>query len=100
MSLRIPRVERCMSLGGSSLEERPELTRAGRMTQLPQRLRFDLPDALARDREALSDLLERVLAAFADAEPHLDDLLFARRQRLQNRLGLFLQIEVDQRFGG
>src|SRR6266566_1125336 len=47
-----------------------------RVSQLPQRLGLDLTDALAGDREALADFLERVLAAVADAEPHLDDLLF------------------------
>src|SRR6185436_9664296 len=61
---------------------------------------FDLPDALAGDREALADFLERVLAAVADAEAHLDDLLFARRERLEHRLGLFLQVQVDDRLGG
>src|SRR5262245_18837322 len=69
------------------------------MPQLAQRLRFDLPDALARDREALADLLERVLAAVADAEPHLDHLLLTRRERLEHRLGLLLEVEVDHRFG-
>src|SRR6201995_1601417 len=69
------------------------------MPQLAERLGLDLTDALAGDREALADFLERVLAAVADAEAHLDDLLLARRQRLQHRLGLFLQIEVDHRFG-
>src|SRR5438094_7292939 len=69
------------------------------MTQLAERLRFDLADALARDREALTDLFERVLAAVADAEPHLDDFLFARRERLEDRLGLLLQIQVDHGLG-
>ena len=67
------------------------------MPQLAERLGLDLTDALAGDREALSDLFERVLAAVADAEPHLDDALFARRQRLQHRLGLLLQVQVDHR---
>src|SRR6188474_140302 len=68
------------------------------MTQLAQRLGLDLAYAFAGDREVLAHLFERMLAAVADAEAHLDDLLFARRQRLQHRLGLFLQIEVDDRF--
>src|SRR5688572_8657131 len=68
------------------------------MAQLAQRLRLDLPYPFARYREVLAHFFERVLAAVADAEAHLDDLLFARRQRLQHRLGLFLQIEVDDRF--
>src|SRR5882672_566225 len=54
-----------------SLEERAQLAAARWMPQLPQRLGLDLPDPLARDREALADLFERVLAAVADAEPHL-----------------------------
>src|SRR3972149_6774837 len=81
------------------LEERTQLSAARRMAQLAQRLRLDLPDALAGDREALADLLERVLAAVADAEPHLDDFLLARRERLQDRVGLPLAIQVDDRVG-
>src|SRR2546426_12599126 len=69
------------------------------MPQLSERLGLDLPDALARDREALAHFFERVLAAVTDAEAHLDDLLFARRERLQHRLGLLLEIQVDHRFG-
>src|SRR4030095_9110049 len=83
----------------ASFEERAQLAAPRWVTQLAQRLGLDLPDALARDGEALAALFERVLAAVADAEPHLDDLLLARRQRLQHRLGLFLEIEVDDRFG-
>src|SRR5512134_2590590 len=84
----------------SALEECAELPAARRVTQLAECLGFDLADAFARDREALSDFLERVLAAVADAEPHLDDLLFARRQRLQDRLGLLLQVQVDDGIRG
>src|SRR5262245_1406586 len=69
------------------------------MTELAQRLGLDLPDALAGDGEALADFFERVLAAVADAEPHLDHLLLARRERLQYRLGLLLEVQVDHRFG-
>src|SRR5258708_15219061 len=82
-----------------SFEERAKFARSRRMPQLAERLGFDLTDAFARHREALSDLFERVLAAVADAEPHLDHFLFARRQRLQHRFGLFLQIQIDDRFG-
>src|SRR5216684_3864208 len=83
-----------------ALEKRAKFPAARRVAQLAQRLGFDLTDALARDGEALADLLERVLTAVADAEPHLDDLLFARRERLQHRFGLFLQVQVDDRLGG
>ena len=50
------------------LEERAELAAARRVAQLAERLGLDLADALARDREALADFFERVLAAVADAE--------------------------------
>src|SRR5262245_10689040 len=80
-----------------SLEKRPELAAARRVPQLAQRLGLDLADALARDGEALADLLERVLAAVADTEPHLDHLLLARCQRLQDRFGLLLQVQIDDR---
>src|SRR6266540_6826437 len=75
------------------LQKRAKFTAARGVPQLAERLRFDLPDALARDGEALADLLERVLAAVADAEPHLDDLLFPRCERLEHRIGLFLQVQ-------
>src|SRR6476619_6440024 len=85
------------SLGRSAFEERSKFAAARRVAQLPQRLGLDLPDPFACDREALTDLFERVLTAVADAEPHLDDLFFARRQRLQHGLGLFLEVQVDHR---
>src|SRR5687768_5543200 len=69
------------------------------MPELAQRLGFDLPYTLARHGEVLAHLFERMLAAVADAEAHLDDFLFARGQRLQHRFGLFLEIEVDDRLG-
>src|SRR5881397_853607 len=59
------------SLRRSSLQKRPELPAARRVAQLPKRLGFDLSDALARDRKALSHLFERMFAAIADAEAHL-----------------------------
>src|SRR5687767_10769536 len=40
-----------------------------------------------------------VTAAVADAEPHLDDLFLAWGQRLQDRFGLFLQVQIDHRVG-
>src|ERR1043166_6146630 len=87
------------TLARPPLEERTQLAAARRMPQLAQRLGFDLPDAFARDGEALADFFQRVLAAVADAEAHLNDLLFARRECLKDRLGLFLQVQVDDRFG-
>src|SRR5437867_12337377 len=86
-------------LRGSAFQKRPQLAAPGRVPQLAQRLRLDLTDPLAGDGEALADLFERVLAPVAHAEPHLDHFLLARRQRLEDRFGLLLQIEVDHRFG-
>jgi hypothetical protein len=47
------------------------------MPQLPQCLRFNLPDPLPGNREYLADFLERVLAAVIQAESHPDDALLA-----------------------
>src|SRR5262245_12783720 len=70
------------------------------MAEFAQRLRLDLADAFSRDGEVLADLFERVLAAVrAQAEAHLDDLLLARRQRLQNLLRDFAEVDVDDSLG-
>src|SRR5205085_11290094 len=68
-------------LMSSRLQEAPELLRPRRMAQLAQRLGLDLSDALARDREILADLLERVLASVGEAEAQAQDLLLARGER-------------------
>ena len=69
------------------------------MAQFAQGLRFDLPNALARDGELLSHFFQRVIGFFADAEPHAQDLFFARRQSRQNFAGLFLQVDIHHRIG-
>src|SRR5436190_23319343 len=81
----------------AALEKRAQPMAPAGMPQLAQRLRFDLPDALARDREVLADFLQRVLAAVFQAEAHLDDLLLTRGQRLQYLRRLLAQIEIDHR---
>src|SRR3982751_1485409 len=83
----------------SFLEKRFELPAPRRVAELAQRFRFDLTDPLAGDGEALADFLERVLAAVSHAEPHLDHLLLARRQRLQDLIGLLLEVQIDHRVG-
>src|SRR4030081_477943 len=55
-------------LRGPSFEKRAKLAAARRVAQLAERLCLDLPDAFARDREALTDLFKSVLAAVADSE--------------------------------
>src|SRR5271156_1704684 len=82
----------------SALDERLQLLRARRMTQLAERLRFDLADALARHFEVLADFLERVVALLADTEAHAEDLLLARRERLQHLPRLLGEVHVDDRF--
>ena len=67
------------------VHERLQPPRPRRMPQLAQRLRLDLPDALARHLEALSDLFQRVLGAILQAEAHLDHALLARGQGAQHR---------------
>ena len=85
---------------GSVVEEAAELSRAARVLQLPQRLGFDLADALAGDRELLADLLEGVVGVHADAEAHAEHALLARRQRGQHAGGGLAQVGLDGRVDG
>ena len=55
--------------GSLVIQEAPQLPRPARMLEFAQRLRLDLADALARDAELLSDLLERALVAVFEAKP-------------------------------
>src|SRR5687768_17445487 len=77
------------------LEKRLQLLRPRWVSELPERLRFDLADSLAGDVERASDLLERVLGAVADSEAHLQDLLLARRERLQDPPRLVLEVRDE-----
>src|SRR5579884_2440286 len=72
------------------------MTAAG-VPQLAQRLGLDLADALARYREMLADLFQRMLAAVLQPEAHFDDLLLAGAERLQHLRGLLPQVEIDHR---
>ena len=59
------------------------------MLQLPERLRFDLPDTFARYAELLADFFQRMIRIHADAEAHAQHPLFAGRQARQHpRCGL------------
>src|SRR5437588_11561157 len=65
------------------LAERGDLAALGKMRQ---RLRLDLPDALARDAERPADLLERLgIAVAVHAVAELDDLALTVRQALDRR---------------
>jgi hypothetical protein len=76
-----------------------ELLAAARVAQLAERLGLDLADALAGDLEVLADLFEGVVALLADAEAHAQDLLLARRERLEHAAGLVGEVHVDDRVG-
>src|SRR5512133_1812535 len=86
--------------GRLALHEALQPLRARGVAQLPERLRLDLADALARHLEVLPDLLERVVALLADAEAHAEDLLLARREGGEHLPGLLGQVHVDDRVRG
>ena len=65
------------------------------MLQLPQRLRLDLPDPLARHTELLADFLQLVVGVHADAEAHAENPLFARGERGEDAGGGFAQIRLN-----
>src|SRR5204863_3926590 len=92
---RAPQVGDGAGLRVAAAQERLEHPRARGMAELAQRLRLDLADALASDGELLADLLERVLGTVADAEAHLQHLLLAGRERLEDARGLLATVEVD-----
>src|SRR5829696_8663195 len=79
----------------SVLDERLEALAARRVAQLAERLGLDLTDALPRHLEVLTDLLERVVGLLADAEPHPQDLLLARRQRREHLASLVGEVHRD-----
>src|SRR5207247_2573468 len=93
-----PNRARCK--GRSGFREGAQAARAARMTELAQRLRLDLADALARDPEARPDLLERVVSALPDAKAQPQHLLLARRERGQHLPRLILEVHGHHRVGG
>ena len=66
------------------------------MSQLAQRFRLDLANALAGDSERLPHFFQRVLGTVFQTKSHLNDALFARRQRLQQGFCLLLQADADR----
>ena len=74
-----------------SVQEVLELLAAAGVTELAQRLSFNLADALARDVELLADLFERAGTAVLDAEAQLQDFLLTRGEGGEHVDELLLQ---------
>src|SRR5258707_1866340 len=55
----------------SIIEEAPERPGSARMLELTQCLGLDLADALARQRELLADLLQRVAVCTQNSDSHV-----------------------------
>src|SRR3990167_1510429 len=79
----------------SRFQEAPELLRSRGVAELSERLCFDLPDPLARHGEVLADLFQGVLAAVGEAEAEAEHLLLARRERVEDLVGLLPEGEPD-----
>src|SRR5919108_4217660 len=67
----------------SRFEKAPQFLRARWVAELAERLGLDLADALARDREILTDLLQRMLAAVGQTEAEAQHLLLAGGEGVQ-----------------
>src|SRR5664280_2824764 len=90
-------------LGGGfffGFQEPLQVPDAGGMTQLSQRLGFDLPNAFAGDVVHLADFLQRALVAVHQPEAHFENLSFALGQCGQDVPELFLQETVAGHIGG
>src|SRR5215475_4897248 len=73
-------IARSLNPPASVVQEAPQLARPARMLELAQCLGLDLTDALARHRELLTDLFQRVVGVHADTEAHAQHAFLARRQ--------------------
>ena len=82
--------------GAALLEEITQLARPTRVAQLAERLRLDLPDALAGHAEVLADLFQRATAAVLQPEPQLQHAPFTIAQRAQHVFHLLAQ-ELERR---
>src|SRR5437764_11679056 len=79
----------------SVVQEAAQLPRPARMLELAQRLGLDLADALARHRELLADLFQRVVGVHADAEAHAEYTLLARREQCECARRGLAQVRLD-----
>src|ERR1700704_2944268 len=78
----------------------PELTRAGGMPQLRQRLGFDLADPLPGEGELPSDLLEGAGLAGDQAEAQRQDLLLPVGERVEHPPQVLLAQRQGSRLEG
>src|SRR3954470_24726554 len=90
----IPRQRR--GTRASIIQKTSQLAASARMLELAQRLGLDLADTLARHRELLADLFQRVVGVHADAEAHAQDALLARGQRREDAGRCFAKIALDR----
>src|SRR5262245_48124552 len=97
----MPRIKLAHDARGNSprvlvIQKAPQLAASARVLELAQRLGLDLADALARDRELLADLFQRVVGIHADAEAHAQHALLAGRQGCQHARRGFAQIGLNR----
>src|SRR6266446_6033857 len=78
------------------IQEAAQLAAAARVLELAQRLGLDLADALARHRELLADLFQRVVLVHADAEAHAENAFLARCDRSEHAGGGLAQIGLNR----
>src|SRR5438552_1088962 len=76
-----------------------ELPRPARVPQLAERLRLDLPDALAGDVELAPDLFEGAGATILETEPQLEDATLAAGEAFEHALDLLLEELVRRGVG-
>src|SRR3954465_89426 len=89
-------VRRVYALSGRSAGEQGGRFALLARAELLQRAAFDLADALARHRQALPDLLERVLAIGAKAVAETQYFFLAIGQRRQRPLHLVRKIAFER----
>src|SRR5947208_16843327 len=86
----------CRRPASSIIEKASEYPRPARVLELAQRLGLDLADALARHRELLADLFQRVVGVHADAEAHAQHALLARCDGSEHEGGGLAQIGLNR----
>ena len=82
----------CGFMRSAVFEEIPQSITAARMSEFPQRFRFDLANTLSSHCEILADFFESMFASILETEAHFDDLLFSWTKCLQDLGGLFAKV--------